>query len=395
MKNIFVSSFLFALILLLLNSCVDDNDTSPGAFTMVKTFGGDSLDYAVQIMETDDDHYLILGRTNSFGLGKTDAYLVKVDPLGNKVWEENYGGSNFDDASQMVKTPDGGYMIVGSTLSFGYGGMDIMLIKTDENGKQQFFKTFGDTYYDKGKFIIPSGDGQFLIGGYTTLVSGNESDMILIKISSGGEEIWSKTYGFDSTDVANSALLLNDGYLVQGKSIVGEDNQNITLFKTDFDGVMQWSKQYGGEAVEELLDMKALEDGTFLACGYSGSFHNNRNNNAWVIQFDDEGNKLNENNYGSANEWDYEEGYAIIPAQTGGFYMSGRQRSSLWVTRLDNDLNQEWSETYGDVYYNNTRVGFDLLEEPDGKIVIVGGETDSQNGDIHMLRLDPQLAAED
>ncbi len=395
-----MKSFLFppafvAVILLLLNGCVDNNDDSPGAFTMIKTFGGDSLEYAVQIMETGDEHYLILGRTNSFGLGKTDAYLLKVDKQGNKVWEENYGGSNFDDASQMVETPDGGYMIVGSTMSFGYGGMDIMLIKTDENGKQQFFKTFGEVYYDKGKFIIPSGDDQFLIGGYTTLKSGNESDMILIKISSAGEEIWSKTYDFDSTDVANSALLLDDGYLVQGKSIVGEDNQDVTIFKTDFEGVVQWSKQYGGEAVEELLDMKELEDGTFLACGYTGSFHNNRNNDAWVVQIDRKGEILNEKNYGSENEWDYEEGYAILPAQTGGYYMSGRQRSSLWVTKLDDDLNQEWSETYGDVYYNYTRVGFDLIEEPDGNIVIVGGETDSNTGEIHMLRLDPQLAGDD
>jgi len=97
----FVIALIFASAAL--TACTDENNVLPDAFTMVKTYGGDSLDFAVQIMETADDHYLILGRTNSFGLGKTDAYLLKVDKQGNKVWDGYYGGTDYDDAK------NGGY----------------------------------------------------------------------------------------------------------------------------------------------------------------------------------------------------------------------------------------------------------------------------------------------
>lgn len=386
-----IRSFFFIVIVasFLFSACTDNNRVLPEAFEMVKTFGGDSLDYAVQILETNDNHYLILGRTNSFGLGKTDAYLLKVDKQGNKVWDRNYGGSDHDDAQQMVATADGGYLIVGSTLSFGVGGMDMMLIKTDGNGKQQFFKTYGDVYYDKGKFIEHSVDGNYLIGGYTTSKARQSKDMSLIKITPAGEELWKRNYDFDSTDVANGVVITDLGYLIYGKSLMTDNNQDIRLVMTDFNGNLIWSKQHGGEGVDELLEMIIADDGTYIATGYSGSFYENRNNDAYVVSYDAQGDTVRSNHFGSSNQWDYEEGYAIIKASQGGYYMSGRKRSALWVMKLDNQLKQEWEQDYGDTYYYATRVAFDLLEEPDGKIVVVGGETDSKNGDIVMMRLDP------
>lgn len=387
MRNLYWS--LLAIFIFAFLSCTENGNISPSPFVLEKSYGGDSLDYAVQIVETNDNHYLILGRTNSFGLGKTDAYLTKVDKQGSQLWENYYGGADFDDANQLIATADGGYFILGSTLSFGNGGMDMMLIKTNAAGKQQFFKTFGGIYYDKGFFIEQAQDGNYLIGGYSTNTATQDKDMALYKVNEAGESLWSATFGTDSTDVANGVIVLNDGYLLYGKTLVNPGNEDIMLVKTDFSGNELWQKTFGGEGVDDVLDMFE-ENGEFVACGFTGSFNENRNNDAYVMRFDAEGDTLMTARFGDDNQWDYEEGYAIAAAPDGGYYMAGRKRSAIWLVKMNSQFQEEWTQTYGDAYYQFTRIGFDLLVEEDGNVVIVGGETDSPGGNIRFLRLDPE-----
>lgn len=370
--------------------CGEVDNTVPDAFILEKQYGGDSLDFAVQVSGTAEGDYLILGRSNSYGLGLTDAYLLKVDKQGNKIWDDNYGGANFDDAYAMAPTNDGGYFIIGSTLSFGAGGMDMMLIKTDGQGRQQFFKTFGDLYYDKGFFITEAEDGNYLIGGYKTKIATQDKDMALVKVDVSGEAILSKTYGGDTTDIANGVLVMDDGYLVYGKQAITEGNEDIFLVKTDFNGDQLWQKTYGGEGVEELKEIIETTDGNLLGCGYSGSYYDNRNNDLYLLKMDRSGDTLQSNHFGSIGQWDYEEAYAITQASDGGYYVAGRLRSAIWILKINNLLEEEWTSTFGDVNYQYTRAGFDIIEEDDGKVVVVGGETNSNAGNILFLRLDPQ-----
>ncbi|HKK09581.1 MAG TPA: hypothetical protein VJ939_02035 [Bacteroidales bacterium] len=384
-----ITFFLGGLIVFLVG-CGDVDNTVPDAFILEKQYGGDSLDFAVQITETTEGDYLILGRSNSYGLGLTDAYLLKVDKQGKKIWDDYYGGANFDDAYAMVPANDGGNFIIGSTLSFGAGGMDMMLIKTDRQGQQEFFKTFGDLYYDKGFFIEEAEDGNYLIGGYITNIATQDKDMALLKVNESGDELWTQTYGGDTTDIANGVLVMNDGYLVYGKKAISEGNEDIFLVKTDFNGDQLWQKNYGGDGVEELTEVIETDDGNLLGCGYSGSFYDNRNNDLYLLKMNRNGDTLQSNHFGSIGQWDYEEAYAITQASDGGYYVAGRQRSAIWVIKTNQDLIEELTVTFGDVNYQYTRAGFDIIEEDDGKVVVVGGETNSNAGNILFLRLDPQ-----
>ncbi len=381
--------FFLGLLMIILSGCSEINNSRPDAFTMQKQFGGDSLDFAVQVSETTDGNYLVLGRTNSYGLGLTDAYLLKVSPKGDKIWEDNYGGGNYDDAYEMIATADGGYFIIGSTLSFGAGGMDMMLIKTNGQGKQQFFKTYGEMFYDKGFFISEAEDGNYLIGGYKSNLSNQDKDMALLKVNVSGDELWTQTYGGDTTDIANGVVVLNDGYLVYGKKAVADGDEDIFLVKTDFGGNALWQKTYGGSGVEELEEIIETDDGNLIGCGYSGSFHENRNNDLYLLKMNKNGDTLASNHFGSIGQWDYEEAYAITQASDGGYYVAGRQRSAIWILKTNDLLEEEWTSTFGDVNYQYTRVGFDILEEDDGQVLIVGGETNSEVGNILFLRLDP------
>lgn len=382
----FIVVFLFSLLL----SCHKTVDDLPDAFILEKHYGGDSLDFAVQLLETDDGNYLILGNTASSGPGANNASLIKITPNGDEIWQFTYGGDAYDDAAQIVKLPDGSFFIVGSTLSFGHGGKDIMLIQVNSNGVQSHVYTFGDIYYDEGRFVSLSGDGHLLVGGYDTDPVSRDKNMSFRKISYDGQVVWKQSYGYDSTDMAVDMAVMSDGYLVVGRSFIrSQGHEDITLVKSDFDGNAIWMKTLGGENLDVMEDILAKKDGNFMLCGYSAMAYENENNDLYVIEIDGQGNILNENNFGDTDDWEFEEGYRIIGNSSGGYYVSGRKLSAMWILALDSRLNMQWEQTYGTVYNTYTMIGFDLKEEADGKIVIVGGEVNSISGKMVFLRLDP------
>jgi hypothetical protein len=96
-----------------------------------KTYGGTSDDVGYCVVETSDGGFAIAGYTDSFGAGQYDFWLVKTDASGTLQWSQTYGGTNTDYGVSVVETGDGGYAIAGYTHSFGAGGNDVWLVKSD------------------------------------------------------------------------------------------------------------------------------------------------------------------------------------------------------------------------------------------------------------------------
>ncbi|MDH5686018.1 MAG: hypothetical protein OEY73_05765, partial [Hadesarchaea archaeon] len=168
------------------------------------------------IVQTSDGGYALAGSTESYGAGGFDFWLVKTDSSGNEEWSKTFGGENDDWAYSVVQTSDGGYVLAGSTMSYGAGGEDFWLVKTDSSGNEEWSKTFGGVNRDWARSVIQTSDGGYaLAGGW------------LLKTDSSGNEEWSKTFGGANGGTAWSIVQTSDG----GYALAGGSGANFWLVK--------------------------------------------------------------------------------------------------------------------------------------------------------------------
>ncbi len=122
----------FCIIFMLISLFAASALAQPNPDTLwTRTYGGSSEDWDLSVQQTADGGYVLTGRTKSFGAGNYDVYLVKTNPLGDTLWTRTYGGNSDDEAWSVQQTTDGGFIVVGSTLSFGTGYDDFYVVKRE------------------------------------------------------------------------------------------------------------------------------------------------------------------------------------------------------------------------------------------------------------------------
>jgi hypothetical protein len=245
---------------------------STGNMQWNHTYGGADHDFAYSVVQTSDGGYIMTGGTRSYGAGKYDVYLVKTDSTGNMQWNHTYGGADHDFAYSVVQTGDGEYVIAGYTDSYGAGNRDVWLIKTDSDGSIIWHQTYGGTEMDWGSSVVQTRDGGYAIAGRTRSFGAGDYDFWLIRTDSDGEVIWNQTYGGMQIDEAHSLVQTNDG----GYALLGRTNSfgtcNYWLVKTDSLGNMQWNQTYGGELSQIGYAVVQTVDGGYAMAGYSNYY---------------------------------------------------------------------------------------------------------------------------
>jgi len=151
-----------------------------------QTFGGSDSDRGYSVQQTTDGGYIITGNTSSFGNGDNDVWLIKTDSQGNEEWNQTFGAGAGDRGYLVQQTDDGGYIITGYTSSFGNGDNDIWLIKTDSQGNEEWNRTFGGGNDDRGYSVQQTTDGGYIVTGYTRSFGNGGDDVWLIKTDSEG-----------------------------------------------------------------------------------------------------------------------------------------------------------------------------------------------------------------
>ena len=213
---------------------------SEGLIEWNKTIGYIGNERGRFLVNTVDGGFLLLGWTNSSGAGQVDFWVVKTDQYGNPQWNQTYGGENADRGISLVKTDDNGYVLAGSTSSFGAGNSEIWLIKIDDDGNPMWNQTYGGSEDESTTSILAADDGGYVFVGYSHSFGAGDQDVWLVKTNSAGNVQWNQTYGGIAHEVARSLLRTDEGgYLLGGFSAsYGAGDTDVFLIKTDVQGII-------------------------------------------------------------------------------------------------------------------------------------------------------------
>jgi hypothetical protein len=245
-----------------------------GSEQWYQTFGDSLYDIGYSVQLTSDGGYIIAGKTQSYGAGGYDVYLIKTGASGSEQWSQTFGGSSDEEGWSVQQTSDGGYIIAGSTESYGAGGYDIYLIKTDATGTEQWSQTFGGSGTDRCFSVQQTTDGGYIIAGPTTSYGAGSEDAYLIKTDASGDTLWTKTFGGSGSDLSKSVKQTSDGeYIVAGRTdSFGAGNYDIWLIKTNASGTEQWSQTFGGSSFENGYSVQQTSDGGYIIAGTTESY---------------------------------------------------------------------------------------------------------------------------
>jgi hypothetical protein len=352
-----------------------------------ETYGGTSYDYGRSVIETSDGGYATTGYTVTFGAGWEDAWLIKTDESGNMEWNRTYGGTDSDVGYSVIETSDGGYAIAGYTWSYGAGGADAWLIKTDATGNIEWNQTYGGADGDAGYSIVETSDGGYAIAGITYSFGAGAADFWLVKTDESGNMEWSQTYGGTSTDSAWSLVETSDeGYAIAGyTSSYGAGSSDFWLVKTNKYGNMEWSQTYGGPSSETGWSVVESSNGGYALTGYTSSYGAG-GYDVWLVKTDEIGNMLWSQTYGGTGT---DSGYSVVETRDGGYAIAGYTTSygagnnDVWLVKTDEIGNMQWSQTYGGTSTDN---GYSVVETRNGGYAIAG-ETTSYGAGIYDLWL--------
>ncbi|MDP8239160.1 MAG: T9SS type A sorting domain-containing protein [Candidatus Hatepunaea meridiana] len=182
-----------------------------------EAFGGEGEDGFSGITHGDDDNIIVAGKTNSFGAGGYDFWLLKLNAEGEEVWSETYGGEEDDQCHSIIRTDDNCYVMAGTTVSFGENAGDFWMIKVNEDGEEIWSRTFDSDCDELCRTVIQTVDGGFMLAGHNWAYNDARCDGWLIRTDDEGEELWSETYGGDQADVFVDIVQMDDGgYAITG-----------------------------------------------------------------------------------------------------------------------------------------------------------------------------------
>jgi hypothetical protein len=360
------------------------NTSLPGQAVFQKIYGGSQSDWAESAQQTTDDGFIITGATNSFtSEWYHDLYLLRTDAYGSLQWAKTYGGpEGNEEGNSVLQTDDDGFIIAGST-SFGPGGANVYLLRTNAEGDTLWTKTFGGEHNDIAESIQETADGGFIFvgrtgGGTTTL----DYDVLLAKMNSSGDILWAKSYGGSNNDYGKAVQQTNDGgYIIIGEGAsFGLGTWEIYLMKTDGDGNIIWSKTYGDIRADFAFDVQQTNDGEYLLSGYySGTGIDDTG--GLLIKTDPDGNIIWTKLYGAVF-------YSIKEVPEGGYILAGNMAGNACLVKTDASGDTLWTNTYGGSEIDEAK---SLILANDGTYVMAGSFRSppiNPMGNIYLIKTD-------
>ncbi len=385
------------LIAGLMTFCVFESFAQAPGIQWEKTFGGTEWEAGYSVSQTTDGGYIVTGYTESYGAGQEDIYLIKTDSYGNTIWTRTFGDTMGDHGFSVQQIFDDGYIVAGITSSYGAGSQDAYLIRTTSSGDTVWTRTFGGSGSDQFYSARLSPANKIVATGSTRPVGGN-CDVFLVQTDPFGNTIWTRTFGGTGHDYASSVDYTSDGgWIVAGSTwSFGAGASDFYLIKTNDLGDTQWSATYGTADIEAASCVQQTTDGGYIVAGYTESSQQ-YSRDVYVVKTDNNGNIQWTETYGGANN-DF--AHSIQQTADEGYIIAGVSYSSVdaggdaYVIKIDSEGNVQWTETYGGTSHESA---YSIQQTADGGYILSGTTTSNEAGnyDVYLIKLEPPVGTEE
>jgi hypothetical protein len=368
--------------------------------------------------------YLIMGLM-VVGCKSDDEIPIITDPPaefnGTLAWVETFGGSGIDQATSVVATGDGAYMVVGSTYSNDghFAGLksttdaDYFLMRVRPDGGVDWTKVYGGDDDELATGITKTSDGGYVLVGYSrsdncfTGSNGGFHDYYILKVDGQGNEIWCQNFGYPGSDQAQDIIETREGDLmVTGFFDVSasggqgnDDRENAgTLhgvgeywgIKLDADGQFFWKRYFGGSNNDRSYNVMQTNDGGFVLIGASESddfdiTDSKGSYDYWAVKLSVEGDLEWTRSFGGS---EIDIAYDIATTLDGNFLIVGDARSNdqdvstnygnadIWLVAIDPQGNLIWEKSLGGSMFDSAK---DLLPMNDNLYCVTGS---SRSNDV-------------
>ncbi len=251
-------------------------------------------------------HYITIGSTNNFGAGGYDVALIVWDLAGNVVWNRTWGWTGEETGSRILMNATH-YITVGTTYSFGMGGMDTTLVVWDLAGNVVWNRTWGGISLDWPKGLVTNGT-HYIMTGYTMSYGAGDNDYFLVAWDLAGNVVWNRTWGGIASDVPNGILRNGTHYITTGSTRnFGAVIADSALVAWDRAGNVIWNRTRAGSGLEIERSI-VLQKNQYITTGYSNSSGAGDRDQAITV-WDLAGNVVWNNTWGGTN---FEEATAIV-----------------------------------------------------------------------------------
>jgi flagellar hook assembly protein FlgD len=376
-----MARMLLALGILLLFAAIVSAQAPDTLWT--RTYGGSDYESPGWIEPAHDGGFVVAGYTRSFGVANDDMYIVKINADGSTGWAYTYGDSGTDDAYDIKRTRDGGYIIAGWSNSGGHGAK-YRLVKITVNGEFLWQHDYGpDSSTNYGFGVCQTLDGGFVIVGQVYYHGnwGYDWDPIIIKTDEDGNVINQYQINKQNSQYAFKVIATQDSgaMMVRGTG-------SFWFAKLNSNGDTVWTRSYGGSA--DCNSIIQLHDGGYAAFGDRDRGYPNEEQ-FWLIRLNANGDSLWSKYYGGV---DPDDGYCVAETYDHGFIMVGHmyptgQPFDISIVRADSMGEQLWSSHYGNQYDD---FGVAVQCTPDSGYIVLGRTApNSTMFDYYVIRLAP------
>ena len=343
--------------------------------------GGRGYDCGSSIIQTSDGGYMVSGVTASVdgqvtgNRGPYDAWLVKLDNVGNLQWQKCYGGTAYDKAEDVKQTADGGYIVAATTgsndgdVSGNHGSYDVWILKIDAVGTIQWQKCYGGTNNESF---------------FSANLQGGNAQRVLVQITNDG------AYIFTTSTTSNDGDVIGHHGIAGSITInsVGYFNGDFWVVKLDTVGTIQWQKSLGGTNPEYPFSIVQSSDGGYAIAGATLSndgdvtIHHaiapNQPYDVWVVKLDNSGMLQWQKDMGGSRN---DEAFSVSETSDGGYFVTGKTESSdgdvagqilsgayhCWAVKTDNLGTIQWQKCL-----NHNVVGYSSFQTPDDGYMVSG-----------------------